>query len=387
MLHPKFTSAVVFSALAGALIGAPLAATAKPMTMAMPAAITQAPFGTMSDGQVATLYTLRNARGGQVQITNYGGIVTALRVPDKNGVRGDVVLGFDTLPQYAAKSPYFGALVGRYANRIAKGRFALDGKSYKLATNNGANHLHGGVRGFDKQLWHAKTLMLPGGPALDLTLFSPSGQEGYPGNLNVRVRYTWENDNALRIDYRAVTDKATVVNLTHHTYFNLRGAGLGTILDHQVRLNADRYTPIDSTSIPFGDLAPVAGTPFDFRTFHAIGERIGADNTQIKNGAGYDHNYVLNGKAGQLRRAATVYEATSGREMRVYTTEPGVQLYTGNFLDGLNGKYGRVYPRRSGFCLETQNFPDAPNHANFPSATLRPGQTYKQTTIYRFSTR
>ncbi len=383
MLHSKFTAAVVFSALAGALIVAPTAATAKP------AAITQAPFGAMSDGQVATLYTLRNARGGQVQITNYGGIVTALRVPDKNGVRGDVVLGFPTLDGYLndKAGTYFGALVGRYANRIAKGRFALDGKTYKLATNNAPNHLHGGVRGFDKQLWHAKTLMLPSGPALDLTLYSPAGQEGYPGNLNMRVRYTWENDDSLRIDYRAVTDAATIVNLTHHSYFNLRGAGLGTITNHQLRLDANRYTPIDATSIPFGDLAPVAGTPFDYRSFHAIGERIGADNVQLKNGQGYDHNFVLNGKAGQLRRAATVYEATSGREMRVYTTEPGIQLYTGNFLNGMTGKYGRLYPRRSGFCLEAQNFPDAPNHANFPSATLRPGQTYKQTTIYRFSTR
>ena len=313
--------------------------------------------------------------------------MTALRVPDKNGVRGDVVLGFDTLGEYVAKSPYFGALIGRYANRIAKGRFTLDGQTYKLATNNGPNHLHGGVRGFDKQLWNAKPLMLKSGPALELTLFSPSGQEGYPGNLNVRVRYTWENDNALRIDYRAVTDAPTIVNLTNHSYFNLRGAGLGTILDHQLRLNAQNYTPIDPTSIPFGELASVAGTPFDFRSFHTLGERIGENNTQLKNGQGYDHNFVLNGKSGTLRLAATVREATSGREMRVYTTEPGLQLYSGNFLDGLKGKYGRVYPRRSGFCLEAQVFPDAPNHPNFPSATLRPGQTYRQTTIYRFGIR
>ena len=383
MLRNKFTSILIFSALTGALISAPAPATARP------AAITQAPFGAMPDGQIATLYTLRNASGAQVQITNYGGIVNAIRVPDKNGARGDVALGFPTLDGYLhdKAGTYFGALVGRYANRIAKGRFTLDGKNYKLATNNGVNHLHGGVRGFDKQLWKAKTMMLKNGPALELTLFSPAGQEGYPGNLNVRVRYTWENDNALRIVYHAVTDAPTVVNLTNHTYFNLRGAGLSTILDHQVRLNADRYTPIDATSIPLGKLAPVAATPFDFRAFHSIGERIGADNAQLKNGQGYDHNFVLNGKSGQLRRAATVYEPVSGREMRVETTEPGIQLYTGNFLNGMKGKYGRVYPRRSGFCLEAQTFPDSPNHANFPSATLRPGQTYQQTTVYRFSTR
>ena len=383
MLHPKFTSAAVFSALAGALMLAPAPATA------MPAAITQAPFGAMPDGQIATLFTMRNARGGQVQITNYGGILNALRVPDKNGVRGDVVLGFPTLDGYLhdKAGTYFGAIAGRYANRIAKGRFTLDGKSYKLATNNAPNHLHGGVRGFDKQLWKAKSLMLKSGPALDLTLYSPAGQEGYPGNLNVRVRYTWRNDDSLRIDYRAVTDKATIINLTHHSYFNLKGAGLGTITDHQVRINANRYTPIDPTSIPFGDLAPVAGTPFDYRDFHAIGERIGDDNVQLKNGQGYDHNFVLNNQSGQLRRAATVYEATSGREMTVYTTEPGLQLYTGNFLNGMTGKYGRKYPRRSGFCMEAQHYPDSPNHADFPSTTLRPGQTYRQTTVYQFSTR
>ena len=377
----RFQPLLALCALVGIVAVAPTPA------KAAPAAIVSAPFGTLSDGQVATLYTLRNARGGQVQITNYGGIVTAIRVPDKNGVRGDVALGFPTLQGYIDKSPYFGALVGRYANRIAKGRFDLDGKTYTLATNNGPNHLHGGVRGFDKQLWKAKTYMTNGAPTLDLTLFSPSGQEGYPGNLNLRVRYTWENDNALKITYRAVTDAPTIVNLTHHSYFNLRGAGLGTILDHQVRLNADRYLPIDSTSIPLGQIAPVAGTPFDFRGFHSIGERIGQNNTQLKNGQGYDHNFVLNGRSGNLRLAATVREATSGREMRVYTTEPGMQLYTGNFLDGLDGQYGRKYPRRSGFCLEAQNFPDAPNQSNFPSATLRPGQTYRQTTVYRFSAR
>ena len=377
------TGAIV--AVAAVALSASLAQAA-PMMMQR-AAITQAPFGTMPDGKVATLYTLRNASGSQVQITNYGGTVTAIRVPDKNGVRGDVVLGFDTLKGYETKSPYFGALVGRYANRIAKGRFTLDGKNYKLAVNNGENHLHGGLKGFDKQLWNAKPMMLKNGPALELTLFSPAGQNSYPGNVNVRVRYTWQNNDELRISYRAVTDAPTVLNLTNHSYFNLRGAGLGTILDHQIKINADRYTPIDPTSIPLGPLERVAGTPFDFRTFHTIGERIGDDNTQLKNGAGYDHNFVLRNQTGQLKLAATVREPVSGRELRAYTTEPGVQFYTGNFLDGVNGKYGRVYPKRSGFCLEAQHYPDSPNHPAYPTTTLRPGQTYRQTTVYRFSAR
>ena len=372
-------------AVAAVALSASLAQAA-PMMMQR-AAITQAPFGTMPDGKVATLYTLRNASGSQVQITNYGGTVTAIRVPDKNGVRGDVVLGFDTLKGYETKSPYFGALVGRYANRIAKGRFTLDGKNYKLAVNNGENHLHGGLKGFDKQLWNAKPMMLKNGPALELTLFSPAGQNSYPGNVNVRVRYTWQNNDELRISYRAVTDAPTVLNLTNHSYFNLRGAGLGTILDHQIKINADRYTPIDPTSIPLGPLERVAGTPFDFRTFHTIGERINDDNTQLKNGAGYDHNFVLRNQTGQLKLAATVREPVSGRELRAYTTEPGVQFYTGNFLDGVNGKYGRVYPKRSGFCLEAQHYPDSPNHPAYPTTTLRPGQTYRQTTVYRFSAR
>ena len=377
--------ALPVAALAATALSAPLVhAAPAPMRSA---AITQAPFGTLSNGKVATLYTLRNARGSQVQITNYGGIVTAIRVPDKNGVRGDVVLGFDTLQGYVKDSPYFGALVGRYANRINKGRFTLDGKKYQLAVNNGVNHLHGGIKGFDKQLWKATPMMLQSGPALELTLFSPAGENSYPGNVNVRVRYTWQNDDELRISYRAVTDAPTILNLTNHSYFNLRGAGLGTILDHQIKINADRYTPIDPTSIPLGPLEKVAGTPFDFRTFHAIGERINQNNTQLKNGQGYDHNFVLRNQSGQLKLAVTVREPVSGRELRVYTTEPGVQLYSGNFLDGLHGKYGRLYPRRSGFALEAQRYPDSPNHPSYPTTTLRPGQTYRQTTIYRFSAR
>ena len=384
---PNFVLPVVVvaaTALAATLVHAAPAMRSAAMSSA---AITQAPFGTLSDGKVATLYTLRNARGSQVQITNYGGIVTSIQGPDKNGALGDVALGFDTLQGYVKDSPYFGALVGRYANRIAQGRFTLDGKTYQVAKNNGPNHLHGGIKGFDKQLWKATPMMLKSGPALELTLFSPAGENNYPGNVNVRVRYTWENDDELRIVYRAVTDAPTVLNLTNHSYFNLRGAGLGTILDHQLKINADRYTPIDATSIPLGNLAPVAGTPFDFRTFHAIGQRINQNNTQLKNGQGYDHNFVMRNQSGALKLGATVREPVSGREMRFYTTEPGVQLYTGNFLDGLNGKYGRIYPRRSGFCLEAQHYPDSPNQPSFPSTTLRPGQLYRQTTIYRFSAR
>lgn len=378
----KFTLPAV--AVAATTLGASFAQAAPKM---MQAAITQAPFGAMSDGKVATLYTLRNASGSQVQITNYGGTVTAIRVPDKNGVRGDVVLGFDTFKGYLGNSPYFGVLVGRYANRIAKGRFTLDGKKYQLAVNNGVNHLHGGIKGFDKQLWHAKPMMLKSGPALELTLFSPSGQNSYPGNVNVRVRYTWRNDDELRIDYRAVTDAPTVLNLTNHSYFNLRGAGLGTILDHKIKINADRYTPIDATSIPLGPLARVAGTPFDFRNYHRIGERIGDDNVQLKNGQGYDHNFVLRNQSGQLRLGATVREAVSGRELQFYTTEPGVQFYTGNFIGKMMGQYGRPYDKNYGFCLEAQHYPDSPNHPAYPTTTLRPGQIYRQTTAYRFSAR
>ncbi|RYG75072.1 galactose mutarotase [bacterium] len=352
---------------------------------AAPISIVKAPYGVLPDGAKVSLFTLTNSKGAQVKITNYGAVVTSLRVPDKKGRLGDVLLGYDNLEGVRKGDAYIGAVAGRYANRIAKGRFTLDGKTYTLATNNGPNHLHGGKVGFNQKVWTAKPLRLKNGPALELRLYSKSGEEGYPGNLQTRLRYTFDNNNQLHVDYRAFTDAPTVVNLTQHAYFNL--AGKGTILDHKLKLYADRYTPIDTTSIPLGPLAPVAGTPFDFRKLTRIGARIDADNQQIKNGQGYDHNFVVNGRNGVLRRAARVEEPTSGRVMTVWTTEPGVQLYTGNFLSGATGKNGQPLARRSGFCLETQHYPDSPNHPAYPSTTLRPGQTYRHTTIYSFSTK
>ncbi len=361
-----------------------LAATAS----AAPGSITQKPFGTAPSGQAVSLYTLTNSHGMVVKITNYGGIVTSILVPDRRGKLDDVVLGYDNVAGYIKGSPYFGALVGRYANRIAKGKFTLNNKTYTLAVNNGVNHLHGGKIGFDKKVWAASPVRIPNGAGLSLTLYSPDMEEGYPGNLAVHVVYSLTDDNALKIAYTATTDKPTVLNLTNHSYFNLNGAGSGTILDHTLMINANRYTPIDKTSIPFGLLAPVAGTPFDFRRPHVIGERINAANLQIKNGAGYDHNFVLNHRGSSLIVAARAYSPKTGRVLTVSTTEPGVQLYTGNFLDGTNvGKGGKVYNRRNAFCLETQHFPDSPNQKAFPTTTLRPGQVYRQTTIDKFSTR
>jgi aldose 1-epimerase len=352
---------------------------------AAPISIVKTPYGSISGGGKADLYTLTNSKGSSIQITNYGGVITSLRVPDKRGRLGDVVLGYDNLDGYRKGDAYIGAIAGRYANRIAKGQFTLDGKTYKLATNNGVNHLHGGNVGFNQKLWTARPIRLKNGPALELRLFSKNGEEGYPGNLNLRVLYTFTNSNELRIDYRATTDAPTILNPTQHSYFNL--AGKGTILDHKLRLWANRYTPIDKTSIPFGNLATVKGTPFDFLRSTPIGKRINVKDQQLINGAGYDHNFVLNGKNGVLKRAARVEEATSGRVLSVWTTEPGVQLYTGNFLKGAMGKYGRKLDYRSGFCLETQHYPDSPNRPNFPTTVLRPGQTYRQTTIYAFSTK
>ncbi len=348
-------------------------------------AISSAPFGKTTTGETVELYTLKNAQGTTVKITPYGGIITSILVPDRNGKMGDVVHGFDTLAGYTDKVPFFGALIGRYGNRIAKGRFTLDGQTYTLACNNGVNHLHGGIKGFDKVLWTAAPIK-PGVPSLTLTYLSKDGEEGYPGNLSVTVTYTLTDDNQLVIDYRASTDKKTIVNLTNHTYFNL--AGTGTILDHEVRIDADLYTPVDAGLIPTGELAPVAGTPFDFRTPTAIGARINADNEQLKLGGGYDHNWVLNGAMGTLRKVAEVYERTTGRVLEVLTVEPGMQFYTGNFLDGtLTGKGGQVYAYRSGFCMETQHYPDSPNHPDFPTTVLNPGETYQTQTIYKFSVR
>ncbi|HEY0375585.1 MAG TPA: aldose epimerase family protein [Pyrinomonadaceae bacterium] len=351
-------------------------------------AVKQEPWGT-ADGKEVSIYTLTNRKGAEARITNYGGIVVSLRVPDRKGQLDDVVLGFDTLDEYVAGNPpYFGAIIGRYANRIAKGRFTLSGVEYKLAVNNDPNHLHGGVKGFDKVVWDARPLKTRTGAALELTYLSRDGEEGYPGNLRARVVYTLTDTNDLRVDYTATTDKDTVVTMTHHGYFNLKGQGNGTILDHQLTLNASRFTPIDPTSIPLGELRSVKGTPFDFTTRIALGARIDQDDEQLKNGSGYDHNYVINGRGGVLRRAAAAYEATTGRVMEVWTTEPGVQLYTGNFLTpGLKGKGGKTYDRRYGFCLETQHFPDSPNHPNFPTTVLRKGGQLRSTTIYKFSAR
>ncbi len=375
LFHP-----VVKSALCGALA----------LTIVLPAqaksSISKAEFGKMADGRTADIYTLTNARGMTARITNYGGIVVSLTAPDRWGKKGDVVLGYNNLADYIKATPYFGAIAGRYANRIAQGQFKLDGVTYNLAKNNGPNALHGGKVGFDKRLWKATPKLSGRGPVLDLYYVSQNTEEGYPGNLSTRVVYTLTNDNELRIDYSAMTDKKTVLNLTHHSYFNLKGEGNGDILGHRLMLNANRFTPVDATLIPTGKLQSVRGTPFDFRKFFTIGRRIGANNLQLQRGKGYDHNFVLNGKG--FRTAARVYEPTTGRMMTVSTTEPGIQLYTGNFLDGTNiGKRGIAYKFRNGFCLETQHFPDSPNHPKFPTTTLRPGKVYRQTTIYRFSAR
>lgn len=342
-------------------------------------------YGRTPDGQMAHLYTLKNANGVTADITDYGGIVVSLMVPDRNGAMGDIVLGFDSLDGYTGTHPYFGALVGRYGNRIANGKFTLDGKEYKLAQNNGPNALHGGLKGFDKAVW-AATPAADGSQKLTLKHVSPDGDEGYPGELTAEVTYTLTDQNELRIDYKATTTKPTVLNLTNHSYFNLAGQGSGDILNHSIQINAPRFTPVNKTLIPTGELKAVAGTPFDFTSPHKIGERIEAKDEQIAFGGGYDHNFALDGTAGELRLAARVTEETSGRVMEVLTTEPGVQFYTGNFLDGtLKGKGGKVYQRRAGFCLETQHYPDSPNQKSFPSTVLQPGAEYRSTTVYRFT--
>jgi aldose 1-epimerase len=345
-------------------------------------------FGQTRDGEAVDIYTLKNRRGAEARITTYGGAVVSLKVPDRAGKFDDVVLGFDDIEGYLKTTTYIGSLVGRYANRIARGRFTLNGTEYKLATNNGENHLHGGVRGFDKVVWKARPVAARGGQALELTYLSKDGEEGYPGNLNVRVVYTLTNANELKIDYHATTDKDTVVNLTQHNYYNLAGQGNGDILGHQLMINASRFTPTDAGAIPTGELRPVRGTPFDFTRPTAIGARIEQDEEQLKLGKGYDHNFVINGRNGVLRLAARVSEPTTGRVMEVWTTEPGMQLYTGNYLDGTDiGKGGKPYRHRYGFCLETQHYPDSPNRPAFPSTVLRKGGRFRSTTVYKFSAR
>jgi len=351
-----------------------------------PGRITREAFGKTPDGKPVDLYTLRNDKGAEARISYYGGIVVSIKVPDRNGQLGDVVLGYDNLDDYIKNNPFFGAMVGRYGNRIAKGKFTLDGKQYTLATNNYPNALHGGLKGFDKVVWGASTATTPTGPSLELRYLSKDGEEGYPGDLSVKAVYTLTDDNALKLDYTATTDKATVINLTHHSYFNL--AGKGDILNHQVMLQADKFTPVDSTLIPTGELRPVDATPFDFRTPTAIGARINQNDEQLKFGNGYDHNWVINKPAGELGLMARVYEPATGRVLEVLSTEPGLQFYTGNFLDGtITGKGGWVYKFRNAFCMEPQHYPDSPNHPSFPPVVLKPGETYKNTIIYRFSTR
>ena len=343
-------------------------------------------FGKTKDGQAVDLYTFSNASGMEVRAMTYGGIILSIKVPDRNGKFDDVTLGFDSLEPYLANSTFFGALVGRYGNRIGKARFKLDGKEYKLAVNNGPNALHGGLKGFDKVIWQAESFDKPEGVGVVFRYTSPDGEEGYPGTLQVLVTYTLTDKNELALDYHATTDKATPVNLTNHAYFNLAGPGVRDILDHQMMINADNTTPVDSTLIPTGEIKSVEGTPFDFRKPTAIGARIDANDQQIKYGPGYDHNFVLNRKGEGLSLAARVVEPTTGRVMEVSTTEPAVQFYTGNFLDGtLTGKGGHVYKRRYAFCLETQHFPDSPNKPSFPSTIVKPGETYTSKTVYAFS--
>jgi aldose 1-epimerase len=336
--------------------------------------------------QPQEMLTLKNTQGMEVRVVPYGGIVTSIRVPDRNGQVDDVVLGYDDDAGYwSSNAPYMGAIIGRYANRIAKGMFTLDGRTYSLATNNDPNHLHGGNKGFDKVVWQSEEFRNAEGTGVLLRYASSDGEEGYPGTLNAQVTYTLTNNNEFIIDYVATTDKATPVNLTHHSYFNLTGA-TRDILDHELTINADRYTPIDPTSIPTGEIASVAGTPFDFRKPMPIGARITENNEQLRNGKGYDHNFVLNRQGEGLVHAAHVYEPSSGRMIDVSTTEPGMQFYSGNFLDGsIKGKLGRVYQQRFGFCLETQHFPDSPNQPQFPSTILRPGKEYRSRTVYAFS--
>jgi len=363
------------------------ATTATQTTQTTAAAMpTAASFGKTTDGTDVQLFTLSNASGAKATITNFGGTLTSLLVPDKSGKLGDVILGFDNVsgyqsPEFRKSTPYFGALIGRYGNRIKGGKFTLDGKAYTLATNNGPNTLHGGKVGFDQKVWQAEPGTSADGQTLKLTYLSKDGEEGYPGNLNVTVVYTLTNDNALRIAYTATADKATPLNLTNHAYFNLNHGAGKDILAHQVTLPADRYTVVDATLIPTGELRPVKGTPFDFTTPHAIGERI----AQVP--GGYDHNWVLNGGAGP-HAAATVYEPVTGRTLEVTTDQPGIQFYTGNFLNGtLKGKGGTVYGKHAGFCLETQHFPDSPNQPKFPSTILKPGETFHSVSTYKFGVR
>jgi aldose 1-epimerase len=365
----------LFVLLCGALVGAQTASTK--------AGVQSQLFGSV-DGRAITLYTLTNSHGMEVRAMNYGGIIVSIRVPDRNGDFADVVLGHETLDGYRPNPPFFGAIVGRYANRIANGTFKLDGETYTLPKNDGPNTLHGGDKGFDKAVWDGEPLK--GRTGVAFSYLSKNGEEGFPGNLRVKVTYTLTNANSLEIDYEATTDKATPINLSNHSYFNLKGEGNGDILDHEIMINADRFTPVDKNLIPTGELRPVKGTPFDFTKPTKIGARIDDNYEQLVLAHGYDHNFVINRHGGGLVLAARVYEPTTGRTLEVSTTQPGVQFYTGNFLDGtITGKHGHVYKKHYGFCLETQHFPDSPNHPSFPNTILRPGETFQQKTVFKFS--
>jgi aldose 1-epimerase len=368
--------------LIAAAVGASLAFTSLAQTTPPRAAgVTRVASSTLVNGKPVEIYTLTNTAGVELKAMTYGAIITSWRVPDLRGQMADIVLGYDDPARYVENnSPYFGAVVGRYGNRIAKAQFPLDGRTYALAANNGVNHLHGGTQGFDKMLWQGESLR---GAGVAFSRTSVDGEEGYPGNVKVRVTYTLTDKNELVVAYEATTDKPTPINLTQHTYFNLAGQGSGDILGHELRINADRYTPVDATLIPTGELAPVDKTPFDFRKPAPIGARIGSEHPQMQFGQGYDHNWVLARSGAGLSLAADVYEPKSGRTLQVRTTEPGLQFYAGNFLDGtITGKDGRVYKQRYGFCLETQHFPDSPNKPTFPSTTLRPGDTYRSQTVF-----
>ncbi len=378
-MKKNLLAAVTVASLLAGLTGT---AAEKSDTKPMKAGVKQSSFGKMPDGTPVEMFTMTNAKGMVVKVITYGAIMTELRAPDRDGKMADIVLGFDNLKQYLDGHPYFGATIGRVANRIAKGKFTLDGTAYTVATNNYPNHLHGGIKGFDKVVWTAERPMsTQKGVSVKFSYISPDREEGYPGTLSVTVTYTLTNDNELRLDYRATTDKATPVNLTNHSYWNL--AGEGDILGHELMLAADRYTPVDDTLIPTGELKAVAGGVMDFTKPMAIGSRI---RELTNKPSGYDHNYVLNGGGKGMTLAARVYEPKSGRVMEILTTEPGIQFYTGNFLDGtLKGKRGVVYQKHYAFCLETDHFPDALNHPTFPPIVLRPGETYRQTTVHKFS--
>jgi aldose 1-epimerase len=360
------------------------AATAK-AARAAKATVTKSSYGVLPDGTAIDLFTLTNASGMQLNAITFGGAVTSIKVPDRKGVLADVTLGYDSLDEYVKNPPHFGALIGRYGNRIGKAQFTLDGKTYKLTANNNGNSLHGGPTGFDKRVWQAESFDKADGVGVVLTRTSPDGEEGFPGNLSVRVTYTLTNANEFSIEYFATTDKPTVVNLTHHDYFNLAGEGAGDVLGHRLQIKASRYTPVDSTLVPTGHFADVSGTPLDFRDPIPLGRYINRADPLITLASGYDHNFVLDHPAGELSFAARIEERNSGRVMEVRTTEPGLQLYTANHLDGSKGKNGHAYAKRSGFCLETQHFPDSPNKPEFPSTTLLPGQEYRSQTVYAFS--